>query len=286
MSIIINKESKILIQGITGQIGRHFTKQMIKHDTPIVAGVTPGKGGSNVEGIPVYNFVEEAVKECGANVSLISVPSSFVYQAAIEAIDAGIKVISIYTENVSVHDSIKISEYAKLNEVKLFGPNSAGIISPGEANISDINEEILFKGNIGIVSRSGTLTYEVIDLLKEKKLGISTIVCLGGDPIVGTQHHVVLQEFEKDKDTSAIIYLGEIGGQDEVLAAEVIKKMNKPVYSYIAGLHAPPGKKMGHAGAIIQNESESAKSKQHILKEAGAIPMDVITEITTKLQTV
>lgn len=170
MSIIINKESKILIQGITGKTGRHFTKQMIKHGTPIVAGVTPGKGGSNVEGAPVYNFVEEAVRECGVNVSLISVPSSFVYQAAIEAIDAGIKVISIYTENVSVHDSIKISEYAKLNEVKLFGPNSAGIISPGEANISDINEEILFKGNIGIVSRSGTLTYEVIDLLKEKSL--------------------------------------------------------------------------------------------------------------------
>src|SRR5699024_8073024 len=184
------------------------------------------------------------------NTSLIVVPPPFVSQAAIEAIDAGIKTISIYTENVSVHDSMKIVEYAKYNDVLLFGPNSAGIVSPGIANISDISDIILEKGNIGIVSRSGTLTYEIIDILKSENLGISTIVCLGGDPIVGTQHWEILREFEHDENTEAVIYLGEIGGEDELLSAEEIKSMSKPVFTYIAGLYAPPGKQMGHAGAI------------------------------------
>lgn len=284
MSIILDENSRIIIQGITGKTGRHFTSEMKKYNTTLVAGVTPGKRGENVEGIPVYNFVEEAVNEYDANTSLIVVPPSFVLQAAIEAIDAGIKVISIYTENVSIHDSMKIVEYAKYNNVRLFGPNSAGIVSPQLANISDINDEILEKGDIGIVSRSGTLTYEIIDILKTEGLGISTIICLGGDPIVGTQHNNILNEFENDEETKAVIYLGEIGGEDEVLSAKVIESMSKPVFTYIAGLHAPIGKKMGHAGAIIQNKSESAKSKQELLRGAGAISVPVLSELSYYLK--
>lgn len=278
MAIIVNEHSKVIIQGITGNIGQSFAKRMIEYNTPIVGGVTPGKGGKTVFDLPVFNTVEEAVKTTQADCSFISVRPIFVKQAVFEAIDAGIKVIVIYSEGVPVHDSLEMVHYAKLNDVLLLGPNSAGIVSPQKANMSDIHDEILKVGRIGVVSRSGTLTYEVIEMLKRQGLGVSTIVCLGGDPVVGLQHKEVLEMFESDEGTDAIVYVGEIGGNDEVISSTVIKKMKKPVYSFIAGLHAPEGKRMGHAGAIISNESETATEKQRLLKEAGATPVELLSD--------
>lgn len=279
MAIIINEKSKIIIQGITGNIGQSFAKRMLDYNTPIVGGVTPGKGGKQVYELPVFNTVKEAVNQTGADCSFISVRPIFVKQAVFEAIDAGIKVIVIYSEGVPVHDSLEMVHYAKLHQVTLLGPNSAGIVSPEKANMSDIHDSILEPGNIGIVSRSGTLTYEVIEMLKQQNLGTSTIVCLGGDPIVGLQHYDVLQKFEEDSDTSAIVYVGEIGGNDEVFSAEIIKQMSKPVYSFIAGLHAPQGKRMGHAGAIIENESETANEKQKLLTAAGTKSVKLLSDL-------
>ncbi|MBD1381513.1 succinate--CoA ligase subunit alpha [Metabacillus arenae] len=279
MSIIINEQSKVIIQGITGKVGRSFAERMIKYNTPLVGGVTPGKGGQNVYGKPVFDSVEEAVQFTKADTSFISVPPPLVKQAVIEAIDAGIKVIVIYSEGVPIHDSLQMVHYAKLHQVILLGPNSAGIVSPGKANISDIHDSILTPGKIGVVSRSGTLTYEVIEMLRTSNLGNSTIACLGGDPVIGVQHADILQMFEKDPDTEAVIYIGEIGGNDEALAAEAIRQMKKPVFAYIAGIYAPPGKRMGHAGAIIQKSSETAIEKQKIVREAGAIVVDVLTDL-------
>lgn len=279
MAIIVNESSKIIIQGITGNIGKSFARRMIDYHTPIVGGVTPGKGGERVYNLPVFNTVEEAVQKTGADSSFISVRPTFVKQAVFEAIDAGIKVIVIYSEGVPVQDSLDMVHYARLNDVILLGPNSAGIVSPGKANLSDLHDSILVPGNIGIVSRSGTLTYEVVEMLKQQNLGTSTIVCLGGDPVVGLQHSEVLNLFEQDNETEAIVYVGEIGGNDEVFSAEVIKKMKKPVYSFIAGLHAPEGKRMGHAGAIISNETETAMIKQNLLSDAGATTVKLLTDL-------
>src|SRR5690625_1099808 len=252
---------------------------MIDYQTPIVGGVTPGKGDSQVHDLPVFNTVLDAVNKTGANCSFISVRPTFVKQAVFEAIDAGIKLIVIYSEGVPVHDSLEMVHFAKMKGVKILGPNSAGIVSPGKANMSDLHDSILIEGNIGIVSRSGTLTYEVVEMLKSENLGTSSIVCLGGDPVVGLQHSEVLKLFESDEDTKAIIYVGEIGGNDEIYSAEIIKTMNKPVFSFIAGFHAPEGKKMGHAGAIIENELETAKEKQLIMESAGANRIQVLTDI-------
>ena len=279
MAILIDENSKIIIQGITGNIGQSFAKRMIDYQTPIVGGVTPGKGDSKVHDLPVFNTVLDAVNKTGANCSFISVRPTFVKQAVFEAIDAGIKLIVIYSEGVPVHDSLEMVHFAKMKGVKILGPNSAGIVSPGKANMSDLHDSILIEGNIGIVSRSGTLTYEVVEMLKSQNLGTSSIVCLGGDPVVGLQHSEVLELFESDEDTKAIIYVGEIGGNDEIYSAEIIKTMNKPVFSFIAGFHAPEGKKMGHAGAIIENESETAKEKQLIMESAGANRIQVLTDI-------
>lgn len=279
MSIIVNEQSRIIIQGITGSVGRSFADRMITYQTPLVGGVTPGKGGEKVLGVPVFNTVEEAVNATGADASFISVPPKLVKQAVLEAIDGGIKVIVIYSEGVPVHDSLEIVQYAHLKQVKVLGPNSAGVVSPGKANVSDIHDSILIPGRIGIVSRSGTLTYEVVEMLKAQNLGTSTIVCLGGDPVVGVQHSDVLRLFEQDPETDAIVYVGEIGGNDELFSSEVIKEMTKPVYSFIAGIYAPEGKRMGHAGAIIKNESETAKEKQKILAAAGAVTVQVLTEL-------
>lgn len=285
MAIIVDEHSKVLIQGITGKTGRGFAERMLKYNTPIVAGVTPGKGGETVLGIPVFNFVQEAVGKLGANVSFVSVPAQYVQQAVYEAIDAGIKVVVIYTEGLSSHESMKIISYAKLHQVTLVGPNSAGIVSPGKVNVSDIHDTILNPGNIGIVSRSGTLTYEIVELLKQSDLGISTIACLGGDPLIGLQHFEVLSAFEQDEETELVIYLGEIGGQDEILSAAVIKNMKTPVFSYIAGAHAPLGKQMGHAGAIINKGNETAAAKQLLLSNAGAVTLETILDLIPKLHT-
>ncbi|SHE32749.1 succinyl-CoA synthetase alpha subunit [Seinonella peptonophila] len=285
MAILIDEKSRILIQGMTGSVGQIFAKRMLTYQTPLVAGVTPGKGRQVLFGVPIYSTVLEAVQETAANVSLVIVPPNVVKEAVFEAIDAGIKTIVIYSEGVPVHDSIRMIEYAKLKDVLVFGPNSAGVVSPRKANVSDLDDSILQPGKIGIVSKSGTLTYEVVEILKDLSFGISTIVCLGGDPVIGVQHDQILELFEQDMETEAIIYIGEIGGNDEKRSAEVIKQMEKPVFSYVAGKHAPVGKRMGHAGAIIHREDESASNKQQILKESGALVVDIITDLRSVLAT-
>ncbi|WP_257350704.1 succinate--CoA ligase subunit alpha [Pseudalkalibacillus decolorationis] len=279
MAIIVNEKSKILIQGITGSVGKGFAKRMLVYHSPLVAGVTPNKGGQFVHGVPVYNSVEEAVYKEYADTSLIIVPPKLVEQAALEAIDAGIKTIVVYSEGVPIHDSMRLVQYANLHRVNLFGPNSAGVVSPGKANVSDIDDSILRQGKIGVVSRSGTLTYEIVEILKKQQIGISTIVCLGGDPIVGVHQRDILELFEQDEDTDAVIYIGEIGGTDEVTVAETLKGMNKPVFAYIAGQYAPKNKRMGHAGAIINNENESASRKRELLELSGAKVVKVVTEL-------
>lgn len=279
MAIIMDHHSKVIIQGITGKTGAGFAERMLKFGTPVVGGVTPGKGGATIHGLPVFNTVEETVKDLDANVSFVSVPARHVEQAVFEAIDAGIKVIVIYTEGLTPHEGMKLVNYAELHGVTLIGPNSAGVVSTGKTNASDIQDSILLPGSIGIVSRSGTLTYEIVELLKQEGLGTSTIACLGGDPIIGLQHYRVLEMFEADQETDLVIYLGEIGGQDEWLSAQTIKKMKTPVISYIAGNYAPANKQMGHAGAIIKSGEETAKAKQQILEQAGANPITVITEL-------
>lgn len=281
MAVIIDENSKVLIQGITGKVGKSFATRMVEYDTPIVGGVTPGKGGEKVSQLPVFNTVQEAVKETHADCSLICVRPDFVKQAALEAMDSGIKVIVIYSEGVPMHDSMIIASYASLKNVKLLGPNSAGIVSPGKCNLSDLHDSILTPGNIGIVSRSGTLTYEVVELLKQQGLGTSSIVCLGGDSIIGLQHSDVLKAFNKDLDTKAVIYVGEIGGNDEESSSEIIKYMDKPVYSLVAGIYAPQGKRMGHAGAIIENQSETAIEKQKKLKESGARTLQLLENLSS-----
>ncbi|MFJ8235464.1 CoA-binding protein [Ureibacillus sp. NPDC094379] len=279
MAVIVDSKSKIIIQGITGSVGRSFAERMVQYNTPIVGGVTPGKGGTEVVGLPVFNSVKEATTILKADTSFICVNPKFVKDAVFEAIDAGIKVIVIYAEGVYQQDSIEIVQYAKINNCLVFGPNSAGVVSPGKANISDIHDSILLEGSVGIVSRSGTLTYEVVEALKKAGLGVSTIACLGGDPIVGVNHVDVLKLFEEDPLTTAVIYVGEIGGNDEVNSAEYISQMKKPVYAYIAGLHAPMDKRMGHAGAIINNESETAKNKLELLTQSGAKPISLLTDL-------
>ncbi|WP_144513828.1 succinate--CoA ligase subunit alpha [Bacillus sp. FJAT-22090] len=286
MAIIVDSNSKVIIQGITGKVGQSFAERMLFYNTPLVGGVTPGKEGQVVFGVPVYDSVQKAVNLTGADTSFISVQPKLVKQAVLEAVDAGIKVIVIYSEGVPVHDSMEFVQYAKLHGTMVFGPNSAGVVTAGMTNISDIHDSILKPGNIGIVSRSGTLTYEVIEMLKENGLGTSTVACLGGDPVVGMQHADVLRLFENDPDTKAVVYVGEIGGNDELESASVIKQMTKPVFSFIAGMYAPQDKRMGHAGAIISNESETASKKQEILKSAGAITLNLITDleqVATKL---
>jgi succinyl-CoA synthetase alpha subunit len=278
MAIIVNEHSKVIIQGITGSVGKSFAERMVQYGTPLVGGVTPGKGGQSILDVPVFNSVQEVVYTVGADTSFVCVRPSMVKQAVLEAIDAGIRVIIIYSEGVPIHDSMVIVQYAKLHGVTLLGPNSAGLVSPGKANVSDLHDSILVSGRIGVVSRSGTLTYEVVDMLKLLGLGASTVVCLGGDPVIGTQHFEVLSRFRDDDETDAVIYIGEIGGVDEVLSAQVIQTMDKPVYAYIAGRFAPAGKRMGHAGAIIQSQLETAVEKQRMLQDAGAIVVDVFSD--------
>lgn len=272
MSIIVDKNTKVLIQGITGNVGRSFAKKMIEDSTNLVCGVTPGKGGEKLFDIPIFDSIEEALQRTNANTCLSVVPATHLRDAVLEALYFGIEQIVIYTENVPLHDEMEIVYYARLKGVRVLGPASAGVVSPEVANVSDLNSKYLRKGNIGIVSKSGTITYEVLDGLNKIGLGVSTLVCLGGDRVVATTYTDILPLFEKDLETKAVIMIGEIGGTAELGAAAYIEKMNKPVFVYIAGQFAPPGKRMGHAGAIVNRDgADSAKVKTEILKKAGAL---------------
>ncbi len=270
MSILVNKNTKVLVQGITGSAGLFHATQCREYGTKVVGGVTPGKGGTEVEGFPVFDTVAAAVKKTGANASLIFVPAPFAMDSMVEAIDAGIDLVICITEGVPTQDMIKVKEYMKGKKARLVGPNCPGVMTPGEAKVGIMPGYIHTPGRIGIISRSGTLTYEAVWQLSNLGIGQSTCVGIGGDPIIGSTFIDILKLFEKDKDTDAVVMIGEIGGSAEEEAAEFIKShMSKPVVAFIAGATAPKGKRMGHAGAIISGSSGSAKDKVAALERAG-----------------
>ena len=287
MSIFINKKTRLLVQGITGNDGLFHTQQMHAYGTQIVAGVTPGKGGEWVlnDKIPVFDSVRMAVQATEANTSVIFVPARFAPDAIFEAADAGIPLIVCITEGIPVQDMMRVREYLDQKHVRLIGPNCPGLLTPGESKVGIIPGEIALKGNIGIVSRSGTLTYEVLYALKLVGLGATTCVGIGGDPINGTNFIDCLDMFEADPHTEKIVMIGEIGGTDEEKAAQFIaSRMTKPVVSFIAGQTAPPGKRMGHAGAIIEGGSGTAADKIKALKDAGVQVARHPEEIPTLLK--
>jgi succinyl-CoA synthetase alpha subunit len=271
MSILINKNTRLLVQGITGNEGLFHTRQMVAYGTDVVAGMTPGKGGEWVdEKIPVFDSVKLAVEATGANCTVIFVPSRFAPDAMYEAADAGIPLIICITEGVAIQDMMRVRNYLDQKKVRLLGPNCPGILTPGECKVGIIPGNIAISGNVGCVSRSGTLTYEVLYALKLAGMGASTCVGIGGDPINGTNFIDVLEMFEHDPQTEKVVMIGEIGGTDEDKAAEYIaSKMTKPVVSFIAGQTAPPGKRMGHAGAIIEGGAGTAAGKVKALEAAG-----------------
>ena len=270
MSILVDNNTRLVVQGITGREGEFHTRQMKEYGTNVVAGVTPGKGGGWVAGIPVFDTVHEAVEATGANASIIYVPARFAADAVLEATDAGIKVIVCITEGIPVLDMIKVRTYLDCREVRLIGPNCPGIITPGEAKVGIMPGHIHRPGSIGVVSRSGTLTYEVVHALSARGLGQSTAIGIGGDPIIGTDFIDVLERFEADPVTTQVVLIGEIGGTDEQRAAEFIARyMSKPVTAFVAGQTAPPGKRMGHAGAIIEGGEGTAREKITAFEAVG-----------------
>ena len=267
--IFLDEDTKCVVQGITGKQGSFHTKSMLEYDTNIVAGTSPGKGGQEFEGIPVYNSIGEIKEEMDVNASIIFIPSPFAKDAAFEAISQ-LELAVIITEHIPVHDSMEIAQYAQEMDCKVIGPNTPGIISPGVGKLGIMPVHIFNPGDIGIVSRSGTLTYEVASQVTRAGLGQSTCLGIGGDPVVGMDFAEVLQKFEEDNGTKAMAMIGEIGGNAEEKAAEYIaENINKPVVAYIAGRTAPPGKRMGHAGAIIEGNAGTAESKMKALKAAG-----------------
>lgn len=270
MAIIIDENTNVLVQGITGNQGAFHTKQMLAYGTKIVAGVTPGKGGNVVEGVPVYNSVREACENHKIDASVIFIPAAFTKDAAFEALDAGIGVVVVVTEGVPVHDEIEIVAYAKRKGAIVIGPNTFGIVSSGKCKIGIPPNQYFVEGNVGVVARSGTLTYEITGNLTANGLGQSTVVGMGGDRVVGLTFIDVLKMFEKDPQTEAVVLIGEIGGNAEETASEYIKEMTKPVVAFIAGKSAPPGKRMGHAGAIIERGKGTYQGKVKALTEAGA----------------
>jgi len=270
MSIIIDENTKILVQGITGKQGAFHTKQMRLYGSKVVAGVTPGKGGQEVEGVPVYNTVNEAKENHEIDASVLFIPAPFAKDAAMEAIDAGVKIVVIITEHIPVHDEMEIMAFAQRRGATIIGPNTFGIISSGKSKIGIMPNQFFIPGNVGVVSRSGTLSYEIVGNLTMQNIGQSTVVGLGGDRVVGLYFVDVLKMFEEDPETKVVVLVGEIGGNAEEEAAHYIEKMTKPVVAYIAGRSAPPGKRMGHAGAIIERGKGTYQGKVDALKKSGA----------------
>ncbi|WP_415277893.1 succinate--CoA ligase subunit alpha [Candidatus Pelagibacter sp. Uisw_094] len=276
MTILIDEKTKIIVQGFTGKIGSFHSDEMLKYGSNIVGGVTPGKGGQTHLGLPVFNTVKEAVKNTGASASVLFVPPAFAADSAMEAADAGIKTCVAITDGIPSHDMIKIKRYmrrySKSEKMTLIGPNCAGVISPGKALLGIMPGHIYKEGNVGVIGRSGTLGYEAAQQLKDLGIGISTSVGIGGDPINGSSFKDIIEKFEEDKNTEVILMIGEIGGPQEVAAGKFAKEnMSKPVVAYIAGLTAPKGRVMGHAGAIVSAYGESAVEKVKLLEEYGVI---------------
>jgi succinyl-CoA synthetase alpha subunit len=270
MAIVVDSDTRLVVQGLTGSEGRFHGLRNRNYGTNVVAGVTPGKGGQDVEGIPVFNTVVEAVEQAGANTTLIFVPARFAADAVYEAVDAGVGTVICITEHIPAHEMLRVYTYVRGKGVTMIGPNCPGVLSPGKANVGIIPAEIFSEGTIGLVSRSGTLTYQIGHELTQLGLGNSTIVGIGGDPVVGSSFIDILEGFEDDSETEVIVLVGEIGGDEEEKAASYVEEhVTKPVLAYIAGFSAPPGKTMGHAGAIISGSSGTAAAKKEALEAAG-----------------
>lgn len=283
MSVLIDKDTKVIVQGITGRDGSFHAAKMKEYGTQVVGGTSPGKGGQEVDGIPVFNTVKDAVAATGANTSIIFVPAPFAKDAMLEAIDGGVKLVVCITEGVPVIDAVEAQNYARIKGVKVIGPNCPGLISPEQSMVGIMPANIFKKGHTGVISRSGTLTYEVVYDLVQSGLGISTAVGVGGDPVVGLYFEDLLQMFQDDPDTDSIAMIGEIGGDAEERAAQFIKAhVTKPVAVFISGRQAPPGKQMGHAGAIISGGSGSAEGKIKALEAAG-VPVADETRLLPEL---
>ncbi|MFC5045726.1 succinate--CoA ligase subunit alpha [Aquimarina hainanensis] len=285
MSVLVNKDSKIIVQGFTGSEGTFHAGQMIEYGTNVVGGVTPGKGGQTHLDKPVFNTVADAVKEVGADTTIIFVPPAFAADAIMEAADAGIKVIITITEGIPVADMIKAADYIKDKGCRLIGPNCPGVITPGEAKVGIMPGFVFKKGNVGIVSKSGTLTYEAADQVVKQGLGITTAIGIGGDPIIGTTTKEAVELLINDPDTKCVVMIGEIGGQLEADAAKWIKESGttKPVVGFIAGETAPAGRTMGHAGAIVGGSEDTAAAKKAIMRECGIHVVDSPAEIGKKV---
>jgi succinyl-CoA synthetase alpha subunit len=289
MAIIVDNDTRLVVQGLTGSEGRFHGLRNRGYGTKVVAGVTPGKAGQDVEGIPVYNTVVDAVAKEGANTSLIFVPARFAADAIFEAVDAGVRTVICITEHVPVHEMLHAYTYFRTKGVTMIGPNCPGVLSPGKANVGIIPAEIFSEGAVGLVSRSGTLTYQIGHELTQLGLGNSTIVGIGGDPVVGSSFVDILAKFQDDPQTELIVMVGEIGGDEEEKAAAYISEhVTKPVLSYIAGFSAPPGKTMGHAGAIISGSSGTAKAKKEALEargiQVGTTPTEVAQLVADRMK--
>ena len=287
MSVLVGKQTRLIVQGFTGSEGTFHAEQMIAYGTPVVGGVTPGKGGQKHLNLPVFNTVKEAVESEGANTSVIFVPPAFAADAITEAAFAGIEVIICITEGIPVNDMIVAKQIVKSHGATLIGPNCPGVITPGEAKIGIMPGTIFTPGTVGVISRSGTLTYEAVDQLSKIGLGQSTAIGIGGDPVIGTTHLDVVKLFQDDPGTESIVLIGEIGGSAEEEAAAYIKEhVNKPVVAFIAGSTAPPGRRMGHAGAIISGGKGTAQEKKKALSEAGITVVESPAEIGVTLKSI
>jgi len=287
MSILVDSNTRLVVQGITGREGSFQTRRCIEYGTKVVAGVTPGRGGETAEGVPVFNTVHEAVDKAGANCSLIFVPAAAAADAILEAADAGVDVIICITEGIPTQDMLTVRHYLQPQGVRLVGPNCPGVISPGQARVGIMPGDVFSPGEVGVVSRSGTLVYEAVAQLTELGIGQSTCVGVGGDPIIGTTPVEAIQLFDADPDTSAVVFVGEIGGVAEQEAADYIANhMTKPVIAFVAGSTAPPGRRMGHAGAIIAGASGTAQAKKEALAACGATIVDSPADIGAMTQRV
>ena len=282
MAILVDGNSRAIVQGITGTVGSNVAGLMVEGVTTVVGGVTPGRGGQKVHGLPVFNSCHEAVAETGADCSFMAVPAPFALEACLEAVDAGLKTITIYTEEIPIADGITMAAYARARGAVVLGTNAAGCVSAGLTNISDLNDRYLKRGPVGVVAKSGAITYEVAESLRKSGLGVSTVVCLGGDPVLATYHRDILERFEDDPDTELVVMLGEIGGRSEIAAAEFVATMKTPVVALILGRAAVPGKRMGHAGALLGEDDENAALKTEALRRAGAVIAGNILEIGEK----
>ncbi len=281
MSILVNKDTRVVVQGITGREGAFHSEKMREYGTQVVAGMTPGKGGSEQDGVPVFNSVAEAVKAMGANTSIIFVPAPFAADSIAEAADSGVGLVVCITDGIPTLDMVKVVNYIGPKGVRLIGPNCPGIISPGESKVGIMPAEVYREGSIGVISRSGTLTYETCDHITNMGMGVSTCIGIGGDPIIGTRFIDVLKLFREDEETKVVVLIGEIGGSDEEIAAAYIKETSypKPVVAFISGRSAPPGKRMGHAGAIISGGTGTPQAKVKAFEEAGVPVGNTLEEV-------